>query len=112
MNTQNIFARLTARMLTAIILLPALGLGFAGPSATTAAYGRTANAAQLAPANDNLSSAQVLPGLSGTATGATTGATKEPAEPSHAKNRGGASIWYKYVAAGNSVLTVSTSGSN
>lgn len=112
MNTRSILKRVAVRMVTLIILLPSLGSSFAGLSVATQARSVTTEVAQTAPTNDNFISAQILPGFAGTATGTTTGASKEALEPPHAKNRGGASIWFKYVATGNSVLTVSTSGSD
>lgn len=68
--------------------------------------------ALVAPANDNFINAQEIGGFSGSVTGTTSGASKEGGEQAHARNRGGASIWYKYVAPGNGVLTLNTNGSN
>jgi hypothetical protein len=63
----------------------------------------TANAA---PANDNFANAQLLGAGSGTLAGTNVGATKETGEPVHAFNRGGKSVWYKYVAPADGVLRV------
>lgn len=65
----------------------------------------------LAPANDNFASAQLLSGVSGTVTGTTAAATKEAGEPAHALNKGGSSIWYKFVSPGTGVLRLDTFGS-
>ncbi|HKX82763.1 MAG TPA: VCBS repeat-containing protein [Pyrinomonadaceae bacterium] len=64
------------------------------------------------PGNDNFANATVLPGA-GTVTISNVDATGEIGEPIHGAGNGGAlteqnSIWYKYVALSNSVLTVST----
>jgi hypothetical protein len=61
--------------------------------------------------NDLFSSAQELTGESGTVRGDTTGATKEPAEPDHAGNSGGASVWYRWTSPADGVATFDTSGS-
>jgi hypothetical protein len=49
------------------------------------------------PANDNFASAQVISGTSGSVSGTNVGATVEPGEPTIQDNRGGASVWYKWV---------------
>lgn len=74
------------------------------------AFALTVNAA---PANDNFAGAQALNGLgvNGEFSASTDGATKEAEEPAHAKNRGGASIWYRYVAPADGVFWFSTVGS-
>ncbi len=66
----------------------------------------------LAPSNDNFANAEPLTGLSGAPARTTAAATKEPNEPNHGRNVGGASVWFKYVAPGNGVLTIHTSGSS
>lgn len=64
------------------------------------------------PVNDNFANAQTLVGNSGQAVVVSNSeATKETNEPVHAFNRGGRSVWYKFVAAGNGVLTLSTASS-
>lgn len=60
------------------------------------------------PANDSFAGAQVLSGAAGTVTGSTVGATKEPGEPAHGGNPGGASVWYQWTAPANGTLTVDT----
>lgn len=49
------------------------------------------------PRNDNFASAQVISGTSGSVSGTNVGATVEPGEPTIQDNRGGASVWYKWV---------------
>ncbi len=62
-------------------------------------------------ANDALASAEPITGSAGTATGSNGTATKEPGEPSHAGDLGGASIWYRWTAPSNGTLALTTSGS-
>jgi hypothetical protein len=50
------------------------------------------------PANDNFVSAQLLTGISGVMNGNIANATKEPGEPNHAGNPGGASVWFTWMA--------------
>jgi hypothetical protein len=70
------------------------------------------SASAIAPINDNIANATVLSGASGQATATNVGATKEPGEPAHGQNRGGASIWFKWVATGSGALTLEASGIN
>src|SRR5215213_971842 len=65
-----------------------------------------------APVNDNYANAILVSGASGTVMTSNVGATKEPGEPNLGLNRGGASIWYKWVAPGNGVLKVDTVGTS
>jgi len=62
-------------------------------------------------ANNAFAAAQTLSGTSGQVTGANGGATKEPGEPNHAGDPGGASIWYSWTAPSDGQLTLTTSGS-
>src|SRR5687767_2806920 len=64
------------------------------------------------PSNDGFTSAELLSGTSGAKFGVTTEATREASEPIHALNRGGKSVWYKFVSPGNGVLRLSTVESN
>ncbi|UFP94293.1 FG-GAP repeat domain-containing protein [Gloeobacter morelensis] len=54
--------------------------------------------AQAAPANDNFVDAETLSGPSASVTGTNVGATKEPGEPDHGGDIGGASVWYTWTA--------------
>lgn len=67
--------------------------------------------ANAAPVNDNFANAQVFSGMSGQVTGTNVASTVEAGEPTHALNRGGGSVWYKYTAPGNGVLRMNTMGS-
>lgn len=73
--------------------------------------GCAGNAALAAPpTNDNFINAQILhPNLT-QAAGNNSEATKENAEPVHAWNRGGRSVWFKYVPTANGVLTLESTG--
>lgn len=62
--------------------------------------------------NDNFSARRTISGASGTATGSNIGATKEPGEPNHAGNSGGASIWYSWTAPAAGQVTFDTLTSN
>jgi subtilisin family serine protease len=66
----------------------------------------------IGPANDNFANAQVISGNSGTVTGSNVGATKEPGEPNHAGNAGGASVWYRWTPSTSGSATIDTIGSN
>ena len=61
---------------------------------------------------DKFSSAGVIPSGGGTATDRNFTATREPGEPRHAGNRGGASIWYRWSPTTTGRVTISTVGSN
>ena len=60
--------------------------------------------------NDAFAAAHPLAATGATRTGTNAGATKEPGEPAHAGNAGGASVWYRWTAPGGRV-TVQTTGS-
>jgi hypothetical protein len=62
--------------------------------------------------NDNFANAQVISGNSGTVTGSNVWATKEPGEPNHAGNAGGASVWYRWTPSTSGSATIDTIGSN
>ncbi|MBI2517855.1 MAG: immunoglobulin domain-containing protein [Opitutae bacterium] len=65
------------------------------------------------PANDNFASAIALTLANNavTATGFNTNATKETNEPSHAGDRGGRSVWWKWTAPADGSVTLDTRGS-
>ena len=58
------------------------------------------------PSNDNFANAEVLTGRFGWTYGDSTGATKEPGEPNHAGNPGGASLWYAWTAPSAGLMTI------
>ncbi|MCX6873712.1 MAG: hypothetical protein NTW21_07875 [Verrucomicrobia bacterium] len=62
-------------------------------------------------ANDNFADGQVVTGSSGTVTGSTSNATKQVGEPNHGGNTGGRSIWYRWTATSNGIITIDTNGS-
>jgi len=65
----------------------------------------------LPPANDMFAAGELLTGTSATATGSTTEATKETGEPIHVWS-GGASVWYRWTASSDGIVTVDTFGSS
>lgn len=64
------------------------------------------------PANDAFASAQTVPSAGGAVTGTNVDATKQPGEPDHAGNGGGASVWYVWTAPRAGRATVNTFGSS
>ncbi|MEO6392121.1 MAG: VCBS repeat-containing protein [Pyrinomonadaceae bacterium] len=106
-----------SRKLKQVVTLFLTAMMFAtGASGATMAASRpgsgSGNDAIMAPANDNFASAQLLSGISGDAIATSAAATKEVGEPAHAFNRGGASVWFKFVAPGNGVMRLTTNGSS
>ena len=77
----------------------------------TAVVLRSATPGFAAPANDSFANAIPLSGLAVTTTGSSVGATKEPSEPNHGGNNGGASVWWTWTAPSNVAVSVSTAGS-
>lgn len=61
--------------------------------------------------NDNFANAQALSGQTGAVTGSNVGATKEPGEPNHHGNPGGASVWYTWQAPTSGTVVITTAGS-
>ncbi len=62
--------------------------------------------------NDALAASLPLTGARLTTTARTVGASKQPGEPNHAGNAGGASLWWRWTAPASGRLTLSTEGSN
>jgi len=62
--------------------------------------------------NDRLADALPIAGASVSASGSNVGATREPGEPNHANNAGGASVWWKWYATSSGRAVVSTAGSS
>jgi hypothetical protein len=60
----------------------------------------------IVPFNDSFSNRITLVGVPVTATGSNVGATKEPGEPDHGGNPGGASIWWTWTASYSGPVTV------
>ncbi|MGH7184654.1 MAG: carboxypeptidase regulatory-like domain-containing protein, partial [Pseudomonadota bacterium] len=65
-----------------------------------------------APANDDFARAQEIRGPSGNIKGSNIGASKQPGEPNHASQAGGASVWYRWQAPASGIVTFNTTGSN
>ena len=61
---------------------------------------------------DSFASASGIGGASGRATGSNAGAGKEPGEPDHAGDRGGASLWWSWTAPDDGMVTIDTAGSD
>lgn len=61
--------------------------------------------------NDNLATAQILTGERGEVGIYNRGATKEPGEPAHADNVGGASVWFRWIAPVSGAVSFDTEGS-
>ena len=62
------------------------------------------------PANDDFAAAETINGASGRIVGTNRNATREPGEPVHARNGGGASIWYRWMPPGGGSVTFDTAG--
>ncbi len=67
--------------------------------------------AATGPENDNFVNATVLTGESGQTDGSNTNATNEPAEPDHAGNKGGQSVWWKWTVPDSGYFSFDTKGS-
>ncbi len=65
-----------------------------------------------APANDNFANRLLLSGPSLNTSGSNVDATKEFNEPNHYGNLGGRSVWWKWTAPTNAVVTIDTVGSS
>lgn len=70
------------------------------------------SSSQAQPANDLFANRIILTGTNIVATGSNVGATKEPGEPNHADETGGASVWWEWTAPTNDTVTITTSGSS
>ncbi|MBI5774374.1 MAG: PPC domain-containing protein [Verrucomicrobia bacterium] len=68
-------------------------------------------AAAAAPANDDFANSLVVSNFNLTITASNVGATKEPGEPSHAGNAGGASVWWTWIAPTSGPVKMFTFGS-
>jgi VCBS repeat-containing protein len=67
----------------------------------------------VSPVNDDFADRITLSGRSGSRTGDTNvGATKEPGEPNHPDDPGGASVWYAWTAPSSGTVTIDTAGSD
>ncbi len=100
-NTMNIFTQ--AKAITTNLFLIAMFV------ASAFAQDATPNIAP--PANDGFASAETVSGMQVHITRTNVEATKEPGEPSHANNDGGASVWFKWTAPMSRVMAFSTNRS-
>lgn len=66
----------------------------------------------VAPANDAFSAALPLVGNNGSDTGSNVNATKEPGEPNHGGNSGGASVWWSFTSPVGGQLLLNTTNSS
>ncbi|MCX8156199.1 MAG: S8 family serine peptidase [Verrucomicrobiae bacterium] len=64
------------------------------------------------PANDAFAQSITLTGALATVTGHNRLATKEAGEPNHGSNRGGASVWWRWVAPASGTVSLTTAGSD
>lgn len=64
------------------------------------------------PSGDDFDAAEQLNGMAGSLTGHNQTADKEPGEPSHAGDPGGASIWYRWTAPDDATATFDAAGSD
>jgi len=62
--------------------------------------------------NDLFANRFLISGQTNTVVGANTNATKEAGEPNHGGNRGGRSIWWRWVAPAATPVTIDTAGSS
>jgi hypothetical protein len=63
------------------------------------------------PTNDDFVAAMTLKNARGSVTSLSVNATKQPGEPQHAGNIGGASLWCRWIAPASGPCVISTSGS-
>ena len=78
----------------------------------TILVGLGASFSQGQPANDMFANRIVISGTNITVSGSNVGATKEPGEPYHAGDAGGASVWWSWTAPLSGFVTISTAGSS
>jgi len=60
----------------------------------------------LAPANDNFAAAAFINGFPASVSGSPLGATTEPLEPEHVFGGPVASVWYRWIAPSNTIVTL------
>ncbi|HMS42833.1 MAG TPA: hypothetical protein PKE69_21570, partial [Pyrinomonadaceae bacterium] len=64
------------------------------------------------PANDGFANAELVSGMQVHITRSNAEATKEPGEPAHANNFGGASVWFKWTAPMTRMMAFTTNRSS
>jgi hypothetical protein len=77
---------------------------------TVAVLTSAATARAAGPANDDFAAAAILSGAPVFENGSNVVATKEPGEPNHAGDPGGASVWYVWTAPSSGPFSVDTCG--
>jgi len=65
---------------------------------------------RTSPANDDFANAKLITGESGVVAGSNNNATKEPREPNHAGNEGGASVWFRWLCPTDGHVNINTAG--
>jgi len=86
-------------------------IAVARKSGTSSAQGLILLRIASAPANDMFATPALLSGESVSVTSTNRGGSKEPGEPNHAGNAGGASVWFQWTAPSSGTFRTSTSGS-
>ena len=91
--------------------------GYSGASGSvvitlTPPAGSSGGGGGATPANDSFARASPIGSSNGTFSVSSVGATKEPGEPDHANQRGGASLWWSWTAPSAGTVSISTDGSN
>ena len=76
--------------------------------AAVVALALPSGSAAQAPANDNFAAATPITGASVEIQGTTVGASKQTGEPNHGGDPGGTSVWYRWTAVSNSLVTIET----
>jgi thiol-disulfide isomerase/thioredoxin len=97
-------------MFTTVKTCPALSGWFLPLSAGIIGLGISVSPAQ--PVNDLFAYRTPIFGTNVAVTASSLGATKEPGEPLHSGNFGGASVWWSWKAPANGWATISTAGSS
>lgn len=78
---------------------------------STALIFTSSSMCQAAPANDSFVAAQLISSQTGSVTGTTVNATREPSEPFHAGYPGNGSVWYRWTAPANGLIKFTVVGS-
>jgi len=81
-------------------------------SVVSVLIGLGAWSARAQPANDMFANRVAITGATTTVTGSNVGATREPGEPDHGWNAGGASVWWSWTAPFDGFARISTAGSS
>lgn len=85
--------------------------GTGADTGTTIVARQNATEATSPPTNDLFAARLPLTGASGAVAASTAFASREPGEPAHAGNAGGASVWFRWTAPASGQVTLDTHGS-